>query len=1557
MPMNDDSMVKIIQALGLDYNPAITATLAFENRIQSLNNELKMLRAEAMKAAKDINSSFGTNLGRAANRKNLVDSYVKSIQSLKTELPNATRMMDQFNSSAVRTFGQFGTAGVSQISKSNAVLKQNVQTIKEAAKNYNIMQNEFARRANWFLTGTAFYGALNMGGEAITSISEVEMGITEIARVMEDSRFVFKDYRDELLQFAIDYGQSFEAVQDIALRWAQAGYNVKDSLELTKTSLLALNTAELDAANATESMIGIMAQWQMASSDLPLLLDKINKTADDFTVTSQDLVDGLLRSSGAAKIMGLSIDQTISLLTVMREASGRTGREVGNALNSILSYVQRPSSIDMFESLGISVFSDAAKTQFRSVMEIFQEVAARWGALAPAIQDGFVKAADDAGLFNEELANAIGVQEQWNDLQQRDLSQASAGVYRRNYFIGMIERLAGAQDVLNNMTDAAGYSQRENARTMETLEKQYRSFLETARALAVELGDSGGLEFLKGLTNAAENGLGAITAIVKELGFLPTAFATTLGALSMFKKEMQLLKYNKDGSESGMFLSINDSNMAVKALKSLKAVLLDVRNIYRNQMKVDNWTDGVWDPNLWQKATLAAEAFKTKLSQVNIGMKAIQVAGRVTGFVLNTAFNVGIGLAIGFIVDWVFKLANAQKEAAEAAKAVSDTFRQERDEITGLKNAYADIIKSGDLTGETKQRLKEIQDQLISTYKLEADSIDLVNGKYSEQMAVIDQVIAKKAEDANLAMASRYQTAVDTLNTRGSSDVWEYRAHVPWENNTRLNTVFDGLGFTRNWATSRYETGNKTLKEQIDLFGKAIERISQYNDLSNQEKAVLEELTRERNKMLTTYSEANSIVLEFAKNKAVSDFYGKFKDEINAFNEAISKTGDSTEALEKLKKEMLNGARSAGRLVDFKPLIEEMFSSVEAGAKGARQELDKLGASATEAQEVSVSDLIGTLSELNQTLYSLADEQTLSASQLYDLIDKYPALAGSIIQVGDAYRIEEGALRDLRDVKLEEMNSALQAEADKTAQVVSETLSRINAYGLEVSAIKDLESAKAAKSGLSLGSLDWDYATYKKLQGAAGLPIPYLDENAYNQAREASKQISSIIDLYASIEEKKKLLNSKSFGVSDSSHGPGGGSKVNEALQKELKALEHKKRLDQLSLEQEFKQLSRIKAAYAKSADEKMELEERIYEVQKAIREKAQQEEEERIKRMEKLRESTVDTYRKVLEGVQEEFKKAYHERMDLIDSEIDKLDSQKKAMDRSEESRDYSNSMGEFEKELAYWKVRTSEEARKKVAELNQRIAEEEHKREVELQKQAIDDKKDALETERENWDKLYADIEEAFSSHNVDLIAQAAAASKAAFSEWQKNYVQPLMNALRTGSLDQASGIVMSASSRSVGGLHDWGMTEDDYSAFMENGARWKELSKKPQNAGVLEEMRALNAANQALRMKYGRNPSLGEYPKFHGGGKVLEDGALVAKKGEIIFPPSLALVTERLILAIKTNPGFFASTTQTATYDNRRETRIDKVVHIENYHPSDNVDNEIFARQVGREIMKAR
>ncbi len=1757
--MADESMVRIMESLGLDFNPAINSTLKFEKNIDSLQTQLIALKTTAGQTAKDINASFSAELNKLKSQgfgisvkdvnqsKVILDQYGNTLVDLGKKADDAKNKQSKLNKELAdlihlrktqqidaQTFvdkaspyrtntsvweslqKQEQVKLVSELSKaekehtsvlsqkqntekaiSKEIEKQNQLIYKQlqdeekakmksrtnntpsspvsSEKEFGILDSEIKRRVSWFATGAGFYGIINAGKEAVQTISEVESGVTDIARVMEDSTFVFNDYRDELLQFGVDYGQTFDTVQDIALRWAQAGYNVSDSLENTKTSLLALNTAELDASNATESMIGIMSQWQLTSKDLPLMLDKINKTADDFTVTSQDLVDGLLRSSGAAKIMGLSIDQTISLLTVMREASGRTGREVGNALNSILSYVQRPSSIKTFETMGIKVFADTARTQFRNVMDIFKDVASKWDTVGKDIQDGFLKSADDAGLFSEDMASALGLQEQWNDLQQRDLSQAAAGVYRRNYFIGMIERMSGAQEVLNNMTDAAGYSQSENARTMETLSKKYQSLTAQAQQLAVAIGDSGVEDFLKGLTDFGTEGLRDITAVVKQIGLLPPALATALATLSMFRKEMQIFQ----GKTSGVFgLNINPDS----AISGMKSLLKTTKDFYNVQMSLAR-TQGITNVSTWQKVATGVGSFTRALNMATIASKAL-------GFALNTAINVGVGIAIGLAVEGIYKLINAEKESKELSKQTSEQFKEQQQALMGLRQQYIDIASAGNLTAQSKADLKSIQDQLIKTYGLEAQGLDLVNGKYKDQIKLIDDATVKKAKETMASMGTYADEAQMKLNENRSYNV---KVGFPKE---LADTISGIKGVSLDLGRDIPLLGNVdtvgegvlrfngTLKDTADALNSVISAMQAMPSKSSSWNSTIKELSKIFNELNPQVTEAQNTVNSFNDAKNIVEFNKALKTQIEEFNELnseMAKSSDKTEyasKFEDLKSGMKAVAGLQGKLTEYAPLIDDLFSKISNGSQHANANVSSLDnnidAFGTDIEDVIkyINSLVGDIKSLNQTIYNLSQNQSLNAEQTYDLIDKYPELADNIIATANGYKIEESALEELRLAKIDEQKAALDAEAEKTKATLISTSSRLSLYSSEIEAIKDLQSAQSVYSGLQLSYSSLSYADYSQVRAASGLDNPYGSEQDYNEAIKAGKKILQLGELYESIEKKKQLISSKKFGVSTSSSSSGSkGDKKsyeNKALEQSLKLLEHRKNMSEetvASIQAEIKELNRINSAYVKTGDERMDIEERIYSAQKRLKDKkfkdstdwisyqkeigklstkqeidewekilktqkenseavkqatinlyklktqlaeesAQREEnsidhwakigvysiqqqidkyrelykikakdyEEEYKRTENL----FDLYKDLLNEQQKSIKEAYDKRIQQIEDEakkkkeaqqaiIDGIEAEEKALDRLEGEHDYANEMASLREQLAYWSVRTSEEARKNVADLNKQIAEKEHDHEVELQKQTLEDKKqsaqDAIDTiekaandEKEKWETSYKLIEKAFEEHSIDIVARAGAMSQRAYQKWVDNYLTPLQNALKSGNIntfEKDSGKLQ----ESINSLpsHDWGMSDKDYQDFIANGKQWAALQAKGYKEANNKEMQQLHSANDDLRKKYGQDPASGAYPKFHSGAETLSYGWAYFKPGELVFPPHLSADLKTIISYAQA--GAFRQTgVQSSPTDNRRQIQLNgPLLNVENMNMEDQADEQSLASELKRAVVR--
>lgn len=291
-------------------------------------------------------------------------------------------------------------------------------------------------------------------------------------------------------------------------------------------------------------------------------------------------MDALNRVGAAAKNAGLSMEETIGSITVLREASGRTGREVGTALNTIFSYMTRQKTVNLMEALGIRVFEDEAKTTFRSTMELMDEMASKWQGMAESDPLMQMLETDMLESFNDEMAEAIGLQEEWTDIQQRDLAQAAAGVRRRNFFISLMQRFSEVQGVVNTQLGAEGYSLRENERTMATLEKQVEVLKASAQQLAVALGDTGLLREITGLVSGVSSAVRWFSELDESTQIVLMTFIELTTAAKLLTMVVKSLGMAGMGSiMSGWVVPITATTAASR---SLMTVLTGVGTVLSN---------------------------------------------------------------------------------------------------------------------------------------------------------------------------------------------------------------------------------------------------------------------------------------------------------------------------------------------------------------------------------------------------------------------------------------------------------------------------------------------------------------------------------------------------------------------------------------------------------------------------------------------------------------------------------------------------------------------------------------------------------------------------------------------------------------------------------------------------------------------------------------------------------------------------------------------------------------------------------------------------------------
>lgn len=557
--------------------------------------------------------------------------------------------------------------------------------------------------------------------ETLRTLKEVEFGVMEITRILNDSSIDVKGFTHDIFDLATEYGRTFEEAQEIVLRFAQTGKTASESLQMAADTMLALNTAELNTEEATQSLIGVMQQWGYTTEEYLGVIDRINITADNFAVTSQDLVDSLLKSSSVAKNAGLSFEELIGILTVMKEASGAAGKEVGNAAKTILTYLQRPTSLEYFDSIGVEVYANKITGELLPAMEILQNMSNKWNSSSQEMQNNFMDAADKAGLFNKEIANSLGVMEDYSGAtdvytkaladstteEERNMATKAANVHRLNYYMALMENFSKVQEVVTGMQEADGYSMRENAKYMDTLAAKYNQFITTLKEIATTAGEGGLTDVAKWSLDLATNFAQLMTTtegMVSVLGSL-------LGIIILIKRE-SIGKVATD--------LITTINFASKSLQEFFKIIAT--------------------------GNVSLSSFKSAMG----GITATNIAGWA-GLAVTA-----ISLLTGVISKINAEIKQAKQEIIEYGNETFDQVLQ----INKLVAEYENLEKSQSRTEEQEVKLKELNQEIIEILK-ERNVVldDLKNGTddYSESLK-------------NLALSEIENMLPDLLNAKTTAE-------------------------------------------------------------------------------------------------------------------------------------------------------------------------------------------------------------------------------------------------------------------------------------------------------------------------------------------------------------------------------------------------------------------------------------------------------------------------------------------------------------------------------------------------------------------------------------------------------------------------------------------------------------------------------------------------------------------------------------------------------------------------------------------------------------------
>ena len=508
-------------------------------------------------------------------------------------------------------------------------------------------------------------------------------------------------------------------------------------------------------------------------------------------------------------------------------------------------------------------------------------------------------------------------------------------------------------------------------------------------------------------------------------------------------------------------------------------------------------------------------------------------------------------------------------------------------------------------------------------------------------------------------------------------------------------------------------------------------------------------------------------------NKIISD-KSKYLDFSDLFN---NDSIDSTK--QKLLDLATSGELSAETITsteDYKALLDELGISAD-------EFVNKISEFNIQYNEDNYNSLIDLLSRVRKG-------EILSADEATTLIATYDSLAGELVKTGDGYSFNESAIISLTNKYAETSNLAISNEVKKTNAAIKGVKERINAYGIEMEALKTIQKIYE-DTGSKIEVMNWLKDNgYSMFMASNYLYVA----NEYSELEKKSEslkgkmleQIETTTSTAKSTETALDRITNKYKELTDVI-----GSNVNlilsqikllEAQGKEVGEAYYTELVDQSSakiavLTEQFNELRQQFLNTPKGTDEWLELNSSILEVQNSIIEAK----------------TSMAEYQKTLDNMKwERAEKIFNATSDTISSNADLLEAEINRIEANGERVGkvfYAGLIGTVEKNIAILTDRhktlveqlsTVEEGSDDWIELNKSIFDCQ-KSIIEAQKSLAEYNKTLNDIDWEKYQTIFENSTDIVSNYKDGIQAQIDIA-EAQGKEVGKAYYEALISATET-------------------------------------------------------------------------------------------------------------------------------------------------------------------------------
>jgi len=825
--------------------------------------------------------------------------------------------------------------------------------------------------------------------EAFEVVKQYDTALTEMMKVSDDSRESLVAYQKESFNVASTVGSTALELQNATADWMRLGESATDAAKSAHDATVLLNVSEFqNIEDATQALVSASQAYK--ELDKMNIVDVLNNIGNNFSVSTDQLAQGLQNAAAVLKTQGNDLNEAVALLTAGNAITQDMSKTSAGIRTIALRIAGTEEAKDELIQLGEDVDDMIVGTHAK-----MQGLIKDYTAVASNAYEG-IDILDANGNLRNTYDILLDISEIYQEILDEDkraganrgqaLIEAIAGKNRSNIAASILLNPQMLKDVYSSAQDSAGSAQKELDKYLDSLEGHVKEFQNATQELIFTLIDSG---ILKDLIDFGTDFIQILTEIVDKLG--------TPGVLGVLISILGILKGGQVKSAIEMFSKLGDFSKFISGASKAAPAMTQV-----TETILEGGSAGL---EMAQSMGTAGAAMG----------EATGAAGGLSGIISGLASTLGISTAAlgafaaaavliaGAVIAWdtfTVTVKEAQQAIQESESKVSE-LQSEIDELNAIELR----------TDGQQQRLKylesalELQNQILEsareTYLLEkygnkfSDQFDSDNAytQYQNDMAgralefngeeYVD--VNKESIAGSIALLDEYRKRVadakaeDNKRAKALEGVKQVEASLRDEEKKYSDEVLD---YNQKILDAKEAIASGVFSPDSSQYANAVEMIQSYSRWVQEDLAVI----RDVQKALGTYDDFTE---EKLRGIASNVSYGG--DTENTYRNLINLTKDFSNEEKAVWFDAVKNANSYSEAVRLgEEALAKLNHTQDDVADGAESLVDTWNKSEALAKfdidEAAFDKYLETFRELNPELEATPEllEQIAVANMAFD---------------------------------------------------------------------------------------------------------------------------------------------------------------------------------------------------------------------------------------------------------------------------------------------------------------------------------------------------------------------------------------------------------------------------------------------------------------------------------------------------------------------------------------------------------------------------------------------